>query len=330
MKESEIRPQALFNRYLELVQAEAQELTAQAHEFIAVSCPGCGGSEGVPDFVKFGFQYCLCAQCGSLYVSPRPEATRVAAYYREASSVIFWWTHFFRETAEAGREKIFRPRAVFIARVVRDRSSVGCCRLVDIGSGYGIFLDEIQRLELFDRVTGLEPAPQLAALCRERGFDIVEKQAEELADGEVDADVATAFEVLEHVFGPLAFLGGAWRVLRPGGLLTFTTLTVTGFDIQVLGEQPKSVSPPQHINLLSVDGLRQLVARAGFQLEELSIPGHLDVDIVMNMAAESDSVVLAPFVRTLLGQPPATREALQVFLSDHNLSSHVRVIARRP
>ena len=96
MRESEIRPGALFNRYLELVRAETQELAAQAHEFIAVSCPGCGGCGGVPEFVKFGFQYCLCAQCGSLYVSPRSDATRVAAYYREASSVKFWCTRFPR------------------------------------------------------------------------------------------------------------------------------------------------------------------------------------------------------------------------------------------
>ena len=42
------------------------------------------------------------------------------------------------------------------------------------------------------------------------------------------------------------------------------------------------------------------------------------------------SLVLVPFVRILLAQPQATREALLIFLRDPNLSSHVRVIVRRP
>ena len=111
--------------------------------------------------------------------------------------------------------------------------------------------------------------------------------------------------------------------------MVLTTQTVTGFDIQVLWEKSKSVAPPQHINLLSVDGLRRLAERVGFRVVTLSTPGVLDVDIVQNAMGGSPAPELPRFVRTLLAQSDATREAFQVFLRERGLSSHVRLVAER-
>lgn len=328
MKETDIRPEALFQRYLEMVEAEARALARQTKAFVLVPCPACGAAPGAPVLEKFGFTFRECPDCGSLYSSPRPSAAQIAAYYRDAESVKYWSTHFFRETAEARREKMFRPRASLVAELFgEDGRPHG--RLVDIGAGYGLFLEEIVKQGTFKEVLGIEPAPNLAAVCRGKGFTVVEKLVEDLAEGEVQANVATAFEVLEHVFDPAAFLRGARLTLRPGGTLLLTTQTVTGFDIQVLWEHSKSVAPPQHINLLSVVGLRRLVERSGFTVVDVSTPGNLDVDIVANGLKATPPPPIPRFVRTLLAQPEATRQAFQAFLRDYGLSSHVRIIAKR-
>jgi SAM-dependent methyltransferase len=328
MKETDIRPEALFQRYLSMVEAEAKVLAEHRESFVLAACPACGAAPGAPALEKFGFTFRECPDCGSLYTSPRPSAAQIAAYYRDAESVKFWSTHFFRETAEARRERMFRPRAALVAELCgRDGRPRG--RLVDIGSGYGLFLEEVVKQEAVKEVLGIEPAPNLAAVCRGKGFTVVEKRVEDLAEGEIQADVATAFEVLEHVFDPPAFLRGARRTLCPGGMLLLTTQTVTGFDIQVLWEHSKSVAPPQHINLLSVDGLRRLVERCGFSVTEVTTPGNLDVDIVQNGMKVASPPDIPRFVRTLLRQPESVRQAFQVFLREHGLSSHVRVIAKR-
>ena len=329
IKESDIRPPALFQRYLELVDVEGQALAARADAFVTIGCPGCGAGSGKPDISKSGFQYCICPDCESLFVSPRPTRAEITAYYQTAPSVKFWSTHFFRETREARRERMFRPRAELVGALA-DRLGLSRATLVDIGSGYGIFLEEVRKLGAFARVVGVEPEPDMAALSQSNGFEIVRKPIEAMGERELQADVATAFEVLEHVFDPLDFLRGARRVLRPGGVLMLTTQTVDGFDIQVLWERSKSLAPPQHINLLSRAGMRALAERAGLRLEELSTPGVLDVDIVRNAAAEADAPTLPRFVRTLLGQPEATRAAFQTFLREHGLSSHMRALLRRP
>jgi 2-polyprenyl-3-methyl-5-hydroxy-6-metoxy-1,4-benzoquinol methylase len=327
MKESEIRPPDLFNRYLELSRLDTERFFADKANFVEVDCPACGCQEKMPGLKKQNFTYVLCGDCGTLYLSPRPDANQLDAFNCNSEAAKFWSTNFFKETAEARREKMFRPRAQLVNELLDNYQQQSCAEFVDVGSGYGIFLEEVKRLNRFGTVRGVEPNPDLADVCRRAGFPIVQKTVEDVSEGEVQADFATAFEVLEHVFEPLSFLRSVRRLLKPGGLLLFTTLTVSGFDIQVLWENSKSVYPPSHINLISVAGMELLVKRAGLRLIDLSTPGKLDVDIVANMLSENPNLKVPRFVSTLLEERNGVaREEFQSFLSRNRLSSHIRVV----
>ena len=328
MKESDIRPPALFEQYLALLREDVTRHFADRSRFVEVACVGCGAKSHEPGLEKLGFRYVRCLDCGSLYLSPRPDSVALGDYQSASEAVKFWATHFFKETAEARREKLFRPRAELVAGLAREGGGGRPRTFVDVGAGYGIFLEEVARLRLFATVLGVEPAPDLAAICRGKGFPIVEKPVESIERGEIAADVVTAFEVLEHVADPLAFLAALGRLVTRDGIVVFTTLTVSGFDIQVLWEHSNAVSPPQHINLLSVEGMRRLVERAGLALLELTTPGTLDVDIVANALDADPELPVPRFVQSLLGRGPAAREEFQALLQRHHLSSHVRVVAR--
>ena len=201
---------------------------------------------------------------------------------------------------------------------------------VDVGSGYGIFLEEVAKLGLFEKVCGIEPALNLASICRNKGFEIIEKKVEEVDAEEIRASFATAFEVLEHLFDPAQFLKAVGHILRNNGIFLFTTLTVSGFDIQILWKHSKSIYPPHHINLLSFEGIKRLVERCGFKIMELSTPGKLDVDILINMLKEDPEIKVPRFVSYLLNKRgEITHQAFQAFLQDHNLSSHIRGVVKK-
>jgi len=139
MKESEIRPQALFNRYLELSRQDIARFFADQSNFVEVPCPACVSQRNEFGLEKFGFRYVTCLDCGSLYLSPRPTPEMINAYSWESEAVKFWGTHFFKEPAEARREKMFKPRAQLVAEWA-DRVGIEHSALfVDIGSGYEIF-----------------------------------------------------------------------------------------------------------------------------------------------------------------------------------------------
>ena len=72
MKEQEIRPDALLNRYLELSAQDAQNFFRGTSR-IDVPCVACGSGQHIQQFVKNGFSYAKCVDCGSLFQSPRPS-----------------------------------------------------------------------------------------------------------------------------------------------------------------------------------------------------------------------------------------------------------------
>jgi len=329
MKESDIRPQDLFNRYLELSRKDIGRFFSDQSKFVDVPCPACLSERHEPGMKKLGFRYLTCLDCSSLYLSPRPTVAMFDDYYQEAESVKFWGTDFFKATSEARRERMFKPRAQMVEQWAAKLGMDGSDSFADVGSGYGIFLEEISNLNRFGNVVGVEPAPNLAEICREKGFGISEKLVEEVQDGEIEASFASAFEVIEHPFDPAEFLNGVHRLLKPDGMFLFTTLTISGFDMQVLWEHSKSIYPPHHINLMSVSGIKTLVERSGFEIAELSTPGQLDVDIIRNIVTENPEIELNRFAHHMaFGVSDEVRAAFQSFLQAQNLSSHIRVIAR--
>lgn len=327
MREHEIRPAELLDRFFELLDLDARELAERRAEFVDVDCVFCGSLESELAFRKQGFAYRACRACSSLFVSPRPTDAALRAHAANSRAVQFWSTHLYRETAAARREKMFRPRAMLAASIA-SRHGVGD-RAVDIGSGYGLFLAELAATNAFRDVIGIEPDARLAAIARDQGHTVIERWVEDIEPEQVEADLAACFEVIEHVFDPVAFLRSCARTLRSGGHLLFTTLTIGGFDLQVLWEHSRAISPPQHINFPTLSGIERAIARSGLVAVDISTPGELDVDIVRNVAYAQPDLALPRIARRLIDLDDRGRADLQIFLQRHLLSSHLRCLVRR-
>ena len=329
MTEDDIRPKPLLEEFFARLKRDAGRLAAQRADFVDRPCGFCGIT-GRPAFDKDGFSYCACDGCGSLFVNPRPTAEALAGYTSSSEAVAFWSSHFYKETAPARRERIFRPRATLAAAMARHQGLTGKVRFADVGAGYGLFLSELRAVAPEWSLTAIEPDRRLADICRAESFSTIERWVEDVADDELSMDFVSAFEVLEHVFDPVAFLAACRRLLRPGGFALVTTLTISGFDLQVLWDRSRSITPPQHLNFPSVGAVARLAARVGFDVIELTTPGELDVDIVRNVVRDRPDDVRDRFAREIAAADAPTRQAFQQFLQANRLSSHLRCLLRRP
>jgi hypothetical protein len=325
MKEEDIRPKKIFDEYLRLAEQDTKKYFG-AVERERCACPACE-STGRFAFTKHGFDYECCPACQTLFVSPRPVAEAFSRYYTDSDSSKFWASTFYKETAEARREKLWKPKARLIHDTLQ-RYDAGGHSVIDIGGGFGLFAQEMRAL-LGRTITVIEPGPHLAAACREKGVPVIQEFLEQVDDAALPAGprAFVSFELFEHLHSPTAFLEHVWALMRSGDLLLFTTLSGTGVDIQALWQDSKSVSPPHHLNFLNPASVTTLLRRLGFAVLEVTTPGKLDVDILAN----NQALIKDRFWQTFVAS--ATEEAKarwQAVIAASGWSSHMMVACRRP
>jgi SAM-dependent methyltransferase len=327
MKEHEIRPEALLSRYLELSAEDAKNCFGNETRQ-EIACVACGGTQTKYQFDKNDFAYGLCNDCGTLFQSPRPPLAAFETFYRRSESARYWAEDFFPAVAEVRREKIFRPRVERLAKLCTEKG-IDVERLIDVGAGFGILLDEWRKCFPRTQLLAVEPSTSLAGECRSKGFEVFEGLVENVVGYDNSADLVVCFEVLEHVYDPLSFIRVLKRLVRPGGYVFVSTLCIDGFDLQVLWDKSNQIFPPHHINFFSVEGFERLFQRAGLTDIIVTTPGRLDVDIVRNACKHDPKLLRGQrFLNNLL-EDESSAGAFQQFLVSQRKSSHAWVIGRR-
>lgn len=324
MKESEIRPAEIFNKYLELAEKDVKTYFSGCR-FNERNCPACG-EKGGPEFSKKGFDYCLCPGCGTLFVNPLPEAEAFSRYYTESPSTRFWATDFYKHTEEARRKKIFVPRAKTVREIIEANNPL-IRNIVDIGAGYGTFAEEISKEGKFN-AHAIEPNRDLLSVLKKKGIPAIPKFLENVEPGELPEGPScfTSFELAEHLTEPGAFFSNLHRIMKDGDLAVITTLNGQGLDILVLWEKSKSVHPPHHINFFNTTSLARLAENTGFRVVEVTTPGKLDIDILKNSREDVKDRFWKYFVENA---DEELSERMQSLVRESKLSSHMMIVLRK-
>ena len=323
LRGEDIRPPALLARFRELSIEESRIYFQDRSKLVDIPCPACKCVEKQPVFTKDGFQYNQCPECKSVFVSPRPSAQAVAEYYANSRAGKFRVEHYSRETAEARRVHILRSRINWVGQIFDQAGPPDKRGYADIETVFPLIFSEVRNIGLFDVHYSVNPPPLVEADCIANGAMV---QRDPLQD----MGVVTAFEQLGHQCSPFDLVKSAYDMLALGGVFCLTTRTISGFDLQILWDKAPYIFVPEHLNLLSIDGISILISRAGFSLLELSTPGQLDVELVVQAIQADPTIKLPPFIAYLLNHRDASTHAdFQTFLQQHRLSSHVRVAAKK-
>ncbi|WP_197685162.1 class I SAM-dependent methyltransferase [Herminiimonas arsenitoxidans] len=330
LTEQQIRPAQFMAKQRIAALTDIGRLLSRCGEFVQVNCPACNANDHEPKFEKNGMSYVTCKECQTFYVNPRPTSEVLGWFYQGSPNYAYWNDVIFPASEAARLERIFVPRVDRLLELC-SKYDVQTNSILEIGAGFGTFCSEVKRRNVFSRVVAVEPTPDLAKTCRERGIDVLEQPVEQIQLG-VDElfDVVASFEVIEHLFAPIDFVRHMARLLKPGGIMMLTCPNGRGFDIETLGAASNTVDH-EHLNYFSPESLATLLVHCGMEVLESFTPGKLDAELVRNkiLAGEFD-VSEQPFLRKVLiedwnqlGIP------FQEFLVQQGLSSNMWIVARK-
>ncbi len=229
----------------------------QAIELETTVCPMCGSNRTTcSPYVKPPFQVVRCTACNLWYLNPRLAADVAAAYYESdeyfSSGDVGYGDY-------AAQESSLRTgfRAL-LARLERLRVTGG--RLLEVGCGYGYFLDESRKY--FDERIGIEPSPAAAHAAGKLTGAIVLTSIDELPT-EKTFDFVFASHVIEHIYKPVSFTKQLIAHLRPDGVIVYTTPDMNSFWRKLMGQRWPSFKYPEHVSFFDSDTLPRLFDCAG-------------------------------------------------------------------
>jgi SAM-dependent methyltransferase len=166
---------------------------------------------------------------------------------------------FYRQLEQKDYFSGVRPE---FARTLAFAAQRGLKRVLDVGCGSGLFLDQARAAGL--ETSGLELNRAAADKARARGHRIFNCLLDGLDESAGRFSLVTAFQVLEHVPDPVGLLRQAAARLEPGGCISVAVPSAVG--VYRLAPWDPSQWPPHHLTRWRPADLAQLARASGLNL----------------------------------------------------------------
>ena len=133
--------------------------------------------------------------------------------------------------------------AAHFSRDAADPRALGGLRILDVGCGAGILAEPLTRMG--GDTVGIDPSAENIAAAKVHAetsglaVDYRATTAEALAESRERFDVVTVLEVVEHVTDVKAFVATCVSLIRPGGIVFFSTInrTIKAFLLAIVGAE---------------------------------------------------------------------------------------------
>jgi SAM-dependent methyltransferase len=219
----------------------------------SVACLVCRGTRARVLFTKGGKDFVRCEACGLVWLDPMPTAAEVGAYYEQSYRDGIYEPY-------AAAETIRRLIAEHRLAAIRPHARPG--RWLDVGAATGHFVEAAARAGM--AAEGCELSGSAVASARARGLTMHHVAVEDFTPA-APYDTITAFDVLEHLRDPCAFLDRLRGWLVPGGTLALTLPDVSSIYPRLLMRRHWFYYlPSDHLHYFDPRTITRLLAEHGF------------------------------------------------------------------
>jgi SAM-dependent methyltransferase len=145
-------------------------------------------------------------------------------------------------------------------------------RVAEVGCGLGFFSRYLDNSFLY---VGLDVSWDAIAWGKEQSqiCSVINGEAEFLPFKDQRFEALVAFDMVEHLENPRLFFDEARRVLKPNGIMVFTTPNVHSFGVKRKSKMqyptPSMLTDKTHVSLFASDRWIQMINEAGFSILRL-------------------------------------------------------------
>ena len=195
-----------------------------------------------------------CADCGLVFAVPAGELKRVHSAYVNMID-----ERYIEE--EQGRRVSACSILIKLDKLKRDRNSSS--RLLDIGCGTGILLDEARKMGW--ETCGVEVSKWAAQYAKEKfNLKIHNTTLEEVKFSACSFDVVIMQDVIEHLVNPRQALTKVRKILKPDGILYINTPDIKSISSRLLKTKWWGMNS-FHLYYFSKKSLDRLLVKSGFR-----------------------------------------------------------------
>ncbi len=156
--------------------------------------------------------------------------------------------------------------------------------ILDLGCGQGDFLIEAKKRNW--NVYGVEYSESAVNLCKSRGIEMHQGSLTEDVFGDMQFDVITSFEVIEHINNPNDFMSAATHKLKEKGLFYCTTPNFNSILRFFEKDKFKMICYPEHISFYTKKSIKYLGNKHHLKSVKIETTG-LDIGRLLNVIKSS-------------------------------------------
>lgn len=225
-------------------------------------CPICQNKKSVLSHRIDKYFYYSCNKCQTLFLNPQPSQKTIAYYYK---------TDFEYLAGANNKIKIIKQAKNTLKNL--KKMNPNGKTLLDVGCGYGYFLDEAQKSDL--QVEGIEPSKKLAVqLFKRLNLKVNNLSFEEYFKKNKEKkkfDFITIIHVIEHVRNPKNFIKMAASLLNKNGILYIETPNLRSHLYNFEKDNYTFLTPPDHLWIFSQRSFRSIIRKIPYlKIEKIS------------------------------------------------------------
>ena len=224
--------------------------TGPIHEAIRVKDHSVSGEE---------FSVWECSSCHFRFTQDVPDAQTIGPYYQSEEYISHTNTSrgLINRLYQAVRKRTLKSKR----KLVQKQTGMGKGKLLDIGSGTGAFVHEMENAGWM--VTGLEPDPGARQVAKQSFGVTLQDTSGFFALPESQFDAITLWHVLEHVHTLHEYMDQLKKLLKPGGRILIAVPNYTSGDAAAYQSYWAAYDVPRHLYHFSPASMEKLAALHG-------------------------------------------------------------------